>query len=529
MGLSASQVGELVAELAPLVRGAFVRGVQALPPRDLLLALEPRDAALGKLLRVRVSADPEAARIHLQIGPVKRHEGSSDPFFARLDQALSGSELHTLEQVQGDRVVRLGFRRDGQPSAQLCAELTGRHANLILLDGAARVQAVLAPPGRGTPAAQRLAPGAAYALPPGRRAPEAERGPSVAEAFATADDGSGTAETRADGADERAPRSGAAAFAPLSVRVERALGSTAEERYLAEQRRELVRRLERRLANARALVAGLEERARRCDEAERVRMDAELLLAHLGTIARGAAEVELPDAFTPDSPPRRIALDPGLAPRRNAEKLFARYKKLVRTFARLPEELALARTSVEQVAEWLARAAVEDSAELEAAAVAAGILAPPQGAPERAPRPTPRLPYLRFTGVRGSEIRVGRNARDNDELTFRASRGNDLWLHTADAPGSHVVLRLEKGAEPDGEETLDAAHLAVHFSPLRGAPRADVHVARRKEVHKPRKAPAGLVTLSGGKVVRLRLEPERLARLLATRTRGGPAGSEGES
>ncbi|NOT32359.1 MAG: hypothetical protein HOP15_18085, partial [Planctomycetes bacterium] len=102
-----------------------------------------------------------------------------------------------------------------------------------------------------------------------------------------------------------------------------------------------------------------------------------------------------------------------------------------------------------------------------------------------------------------------------------------LWLHTANAPGSHVVLRLEKGAEPDGEELLDAAHLAAHFSPLRGEPRVDVHVARQKEVHKPRKAPAGLVTLSGGKLIRLRLEPERLARLLETRARPAAASEDG--
>ena len=63
-------------------------------------------------------------------------------------------------------------------------------------------------------------------------------------------------------------------------------------------------------------------------------------------------------------------------------------------------------------------------------------------------------------------------------------------------------------------ELLDAAHLAVHFSPLEGATKARVHVAPRKLVHKPRGAKPGLVTLSGGKVLDLRLQPERLQRLL---------------
>lgn len=506
MGLSARHVGELVAELAPLLRGAEVLGVQPQPPRDLLLALRPAEPdhapGSGAPLRLRLSVDPEAPRLHLQIGPVRRHEGSADPFFARLEAALAGTRLHGLEAVQGDRVVRLAFRRDGQPAAQLVAELTGRHGNLVRLDASGRVVECLVPPAEASAAAARLAAGAAYSVPPGRTS--APPGPDLVEVF------------------PEAPSSGPASrLAPLSARVEQALGSTTEQRLEDERRRELLRRLERRLAGARAQVAGLEARQRSCEEAERLRQDGELLLAHLASVPRGVDSVELPDAFAPDSPPRRIALDPGLNARRNAEKLFARYKKLVRTREHLPVELEHATEACRIAEAWIARAHLEDPVALETEALEAGLLTPPKEPRQKARKPEPRLPYLRFRGLKGGEIRVGRNARDNDRLTFREARGNDLWLHTADTPGSHVVLRLERGAEPDPEELLDAAHLAVHFSPLRDAPRADVHVARQKEVHKPRKAPAGLVTLSGGRVIRLRVEPARLARLLDSRA--GPA------
>ena len=100
--------------------------------------------------------------------------------------------------------------------------------------------------------------------------------------------------------------------------------------------------------------------------------------------------------------------------------------------------------------------------------------------------PPARKPYREFTTSSGSAVLVGRSAADNDELTLRVARGNDLWLHTRDAPGSHVVLRLARGAEPDEEDVLDAAHLAAHFSPLRESRRVAIHVARRKRVHKPR-------------------------------------------
>jgi predicted ribosome quality control (RQC) complex YloA/Tae2 family protein len=125
-----------------------------------------------------------------------------------------------------------------------------------------------------------------------------------------------------------------------------------------------------------------------------------------------------------------------------------------------------------------------------------------------------------FRSQQGAEIRVGRSARDNDDLTFRSSRGNDVWLHTADAPGSHVVLGVPRG-DPDSQDVLDAAHLAVHFSPLRGRGGADVHVARVKDVRKPRGAKPGLVSVAGGKILRVRVEAARLATLLGTQRRGG--------
>ena len=131
-----------------------------------------------------------------------------------------------------------------------------------------------------------------------------------------------------------------------------------------------------------------------------------------------------------------------------------------------------------------------------------------QGA--RAPQALP----LRFVGTHGSEILVGRTSKDNDTLTIRLARGSDYWLHTADAPGSHVVLCTPKGKEPDHEEVLDAAHLAIHFSPIRGTDRAPVHVAQRKHIHKPKGAKPGLVALSGGRILEVRMQQERLDALL---------------
>jgi predicted ribosome quality control (RQC) complex YloA/Tae2 family protein len=422
--LSAGHIGELVRELGELVRGAAVKEVLGLPPRDLLLVL-----ATDPVRRLRVSADPRAGRLHLQIGRTPRHDGPVGPFFRTLASVLEGARLVELAQVDLDRIVRLRFARPddaGGRGGALVAELVGRNANLVLLDADGSVRAVLVPPKETAGEAPRLRSGAPYA-PPAGGAPR----PSAPLVEAFPDPGDGPA---------------LAGLAPLSWRVERSLGAEAVERREDELRTDLVRRLERRRQNTLRLIAGLEKQRAEAATFERVRADGELIKANLGRVARGSREVTVPDFFEPDTPPRRIVLDPRLSPLQNAERAFARARKLERSRAKVEAELGRAQAQLESFEAFLARAAdaAGDPAALEADALAAGALRPRQEAParRRRGRVVRRLPYRAFAALRGAEIRVGKSASDNDRLTFREARGNDLWLHTAEAPGSHVVLRV---------------------------------------------------------------------------------------
>lgn len=132
-------------------------------------------------------------------------------------------------------------------------------------------------------------------------------------------------------------------------------------------------------------------------------------------------------------------------------------------------------------------------------------------------RPEARLPYRRYTSANGAAILVGRSARDNDELTVRVSRPGDLWLHVRDRSGSHVVAPgwfREGRLDPD--TLLDAATLAAHFSDERGERVVDVSYTDRRHVRKRKAAPPGQVEVSNEKVLPLRVDADRLARLLAT-------------
>lgn len=438
-------------------------------------------------------------------GRLRRPKGPVGPFARRLEEALTGARLAKVAQVRGDRLVRLEFRdTPARATRALLAELTGRHGNLVLLDRDDRVLDLLVPPPakQGSP---RLVVGETW-QPPGLGGPPAGSLPGIAEEFPEQD--------------ELPPsvRESRLLLAPLSWRVERSLGSEVAERDRELELGKLKKRVKRKLSRARSLFAGLEQRLAACADAERVRLDGELLAAHTHLLRRGMDSIELADWYTDGQPQRRIELDPRRSPKENVERQFERYHKLERSAAELPAELDRARAKVDALAALLAEADDPDSdpLALDARGVEEGLLDPPQEAdPRKRKAPAPRLPYRTFHASRGTEIRVGKTARDNDDLTFHHARGNDLWLHTADAPGSHVVLRIgDRKGDPDPEELLDAAHLAIHFSPLRGASRAAVHVAHRKLVHKPRGAKPGLVTLSGGRKLEVRTQQGRLDRLL---------------
>lgn len=125
-------------------------------------------------------------------------------------------------------------------------------------------------------------------------------------------------------------------------------------------------------------------------------------------------------------------------------------------------------------------------------------------------RPDPRgARGYRMLEMAGWEILVGRAARDNDELTFRVARPNDLWLHASGCAGSHVIVRRGEGADLAGEEApaevvARAAELAAFHSKAREARgKVAVHVCRAGDVRKVRGAPPGQVQLRRYDTVRV--------------------------
>lgn len=301
----------------------------------------------------------------------------------------------------------------------------------------------------------------------------------------------------------------------------RKAGDSILERHRTARRRQLERALARHLKRTRkkrdAIAADL-ERAQRSDL---LRDQANLLLAHAAQIPSGASHFDAP-AWNEGEPPTRIALDARKSPMEQAQGMFAKSKRLKRGLDVAPERLASVTReldALEALRRELGTTSIADSiAKLEAHGV---VFVEPKERARAQRRESTRLPYRSFQASDGASVLVGRGAADNDQLTLRVARPHDLWLHARGVTGAHVVVPLSKGKSCTPEALIDAATLAAHFSDFRGEPVVDVLHTPRRFVRKRKGSPVGSVTLEREKVIAVRIEPERLARLLANEKRSG--------
>jgi predicted ribosome quality control (RQC) complex YloA/Tae2 family protein len=263
--------------------------------------------------------------------------------------------------------------------------------------------------------------------------------------------------------------------------------------------------------------------AARADEAPALRQRAQLLMSNLHAIARGATNVSLLD-YTIDPPANvDIKLDPAQHPRELAEAWFKRAKRFERGAALAAQRVAAGAAELASLAalekeiEASADTATLDELAVRAERVGVKSELPNQVAPvAKSKEPTRHVPYRTLLGAGDRQILVGKGASDNDVLTRDHARSHDLWLHARDVAGAHVVVPLAKNEVCPQELLIDAAHAAAHYSEAKGEATVDISYTPRRYVRKPKGSPPGLVTLEREKVLRLHIEPARLAKLLQT-------------
>ncbi|MFQ5679189.1 MAG: NFACT RNA binding domain-containing protein, partial [Gemmatimonadota bacterium] len=319
--------------------------------------------------------------------------------------------------------------------------------------------------------------------------PDARPRPSLLEAMAAA----GAREAVARLATRPLVRSGKRPTAPGSAGTCPSPSPGGDPARADEEVERLRRALGRRRERLGKRRAALRRELEKGPAPEELRETGHLLLARLPEIPRGAAAVTL-EGF--DGSPRTVELDPALPAAANAERLFREAARRERAAKRLPPQLARVEAELARVEEALG--SLEEEGPTERLREAAG------GSPPSTPTPKvgTRLPYLRLRSSGGLEIRVGRGARANDELTLHHSAPEDIWLHAHQVRGAHVILRWGRREEnPPRQDLLEAAIVAAVHSRARHSGTVAVDWTRRKYVRKPRKAPPGAVRAERVKTV----------------------------
>lgn len=451
--------------------------------------------------------------------------GSSNAFQRALESRVKGN-LERAVQLKLDRVVQLEFGAAAGfidlPAARLVFELTGRNANVLMLEpGDTPFEGKILSAAReitsGRNRFRQVRSGGLYAPPPPYDKID-PRTPSGTQDLKPVLDGAAIHDwhKKIDGLGPSLARE--VAFrarlkldeAVTGVNLERAVealrdvaqnpslsGDAADT--LSGQARTRAKD-EKIIGLRKALREPLEKRVRllekQIEDVEKARTDAlegftqrewaDALLAFSREVKPGLSSVKLPNLYGEGEV--EIGLDPAMDAVQNANRYYARARRREEVLERLEEREPQLLEAKREVERLLGRVAQAPEAELEQLLAADA---------KRAERPAVGT---RFHTRSGFEVLVGRNSRENEFLTHRLAHSQDLWFHVQGYPGSHTILR-NQGREVPFPDVLEAAQIAAYHSKARGSGNVAVDYTPVKSVWKPRGSKAGSVYFSGQKTV----------------------------
>ena len=228
---------------------------------------------------------------------------------------------------------------------------------------------------------------------------------------------------------------------------------------------------------------------------EQYKVKGELITSNLYRIQDGATEL-IAENYYDDMKEIKISLDPSLSPSQNAQKYFKKYNKAKTAEIEAAKQLQSAKESLEYIESTLA--AVEnaenetDLNEIRAELITEGYLKRkliPKKKKESAPR--------HFVSSDGFDIYVGKNNTQNDYVTTKLANSSDLWFHTKNIHGSHVIIKLGLDKDVPRRTITEAAQLAAYYSKARESSQVPVDYTVIKNVKKPNGAKPGMVIYDG--------------------------------
>ena len=226
---------------------------------------------------------------------------------------------------------------------------------------------------------------------------------------------------------------------------------------------------------------------------ERLRQLGDIVTANIHRIVKGQTTIRCEDFYDEEMKEIDIPISPILSPQQNAAKFYKDYAKLKNAEKELTKQIELGENELhylKSVLEELDRAATEaELEEIRRELQEGGYL---KADPGKKRMKQGKLPPMRFESTDGYPIYVGRNNKQNDELTFKLARKDDIWCHASKVHGSHVIISCG-GVTPPDDTITQAAQLAAYYSEHKGGQNLAVDVTPVKQVKKPANGKPGMV------------------------------------
>lgn len=294
-------------------------------------------------------------------------------------------------------------------------------------------------------------------------------------------------------------------FETVSEMLDSFFKNKAERDRVQQQVKDLTRFLQNELGKNKRKLKIHEDTLKKSAQAENFQKQGELLTANMHLVKKGMKQITVVDYYDENQAEITIRLKEDLTPSENAQRFFSRYRKLLTAKNRAQMEINKTTEEInylESVLQQLDDAREIDIEEIRQELVEQGYQKQRQQRRKKRPKPAPE----KFISSNGTIIYVGRNNNQNEYVTHRLAHKEDIWLHTLNIPGSHVVI---KDANPTEETLIEAAQLAAYYSKARHSESVPVDYTKVKYVKKPTGAKPGFVTYTEQKT--LYVKPKKLA------------------
>ncbi|MDN6899805.1 fibronectin/fibrinogen-binding protein [Oenococcus sicerae] len=507
--------------------------------------------SFGKNRRLLLSAHPVMARA--QITKVDFENPLTAPNFVMvLRRYLQGGKILGFQQVENDRILKIMVANANEigdaVSYELILEIMGRHSNLFLLDSENKIVELI----KHVPAFENrvriLMPGAQYSRPPKQdlidpfkssqftssdahtlanhyqgmskvSAKEATKSTYLTDWFKKFDQADPTL-TKID--EQHAeftafPYSTLVGqrsnFSLLSDLLDAYYVHTANSSRVHALSSQIDQIIKNELHKNQRKLRNLNDDLAKTDKAESDRIKGELLTAYQNKIVRGQETVTLDNYY--DNSQLTISLDPKISANANAQKYFTKYQKLKKSVQHLDQQIKLTAADLdyfETIDEQLKDASPKDLDQIKLELLTQGFLKDRKISRPSAKKRSALAKPDRFKTTDGISIEVGKNNFQNDELSLKTARKDEIWLHVQKLPGSHVILHSN---HPSDNSLVQAAKLAAYFSKAKNSANVAVDYLPAGKLHKPNGAKPGFVIFEGQQTIFVTPDSKLVERLKA--------------